>query len=127
MSSLPSPRPSTHLSSSRRTSIESSTATSRSASVTRPPAPEVQRRNRAALRDYYGLKSPQKEAESKVTPLEEPEPESELDKPGFDANAYVQHVLAHESLEGVLKTESNLVSGTSTQPVFLAQCQIPHD
>ncbi|KAL9096390.1 MAG: hypothetical protein Q9165_001387 [Trypethelium subeluteriae] len=111
MSTLTSPRPSTQISSSRRTSLESSTATSRSASATRPPqASETQRRNRAALRDYYGLKAPRTEAESKAVPPAEVEPESELDKAGFNAEQYVKDVLARERLEGILKTESNLVS-----------------
>ncbi|KAI9685315.1 MAG: hypothetical protein M1822_004688 [Bathelium mastoideum] len=108
MSTLASPRPSTQVSSSRRTSIESSTATSRSASATRPAAaPEAQRRNRAALRDYYGLKSAKKEEEAKPLPPEELEQESELDKAGFNADEYVKDVLARESLEGILKIESN--------------------
>ncbi|KAF2237492.1 hypothetical protein EV356DRAFT_530209 [Viridothelium virens] len=111
MSTLVSPRPSTQISSSRRTSLESSTATSRSASATRPPqASETLRRNRAALRDYYGLKGPQTEAESKAIPPVEVELESELDKAGFNAEQYVKDVLARERLEGILKTESNLVS-----------------
>ncbi|KAI9666441.1 MAG: hypothetical protein M1821_004377 [Bathelium mastoideum] len=111
MSTLASPRPSTQVSSSRRTSIESSTATSRSASATRPAAaPEAQRRNRAALRDYYGLKSAKKEEEAKPLPPEELEQESELDKAGFNADEYVKDVLARESLEGILKIESNFVS-----------------
>ena len=112
MSTLTSPRPSTYQSSSRRTSLESSTGTSRSASATRPPpALETQRRNRAALRDYYGLKGPKKGEESRNVQPEELEPESELDKEGFNAEQYVKDLLSRERLEGVLKAESNLVSG----------------
>lgn len=37
--------------------------------------------------------------------------ESELDREGFDAQKYVQEVLRREGLEGVLRTEGELLSG----------------
>ena len=38
--------------------------------------------------------------------------DSELDKDGFDAEAYVKGVLEKESLNGVLKVEEQLIDGT---------------
>jgi len=43
-------------------------------------------------------------------PLLDAERESELDKVGFNPQAYVQNLLATEGLEGVLKVEAGLVS-----------------
>ncbi|KAI9691386.1 MAG: hypothetical protein M1820_009689 [Bogoriella megaspora] len=107
MSNAASPRPSTNAS-SRRTSLESSTTTSRSA--TTQPAPETQRRNRAALRDYYGLKNAAKDKIAEPVPPEEVEQISQLDKEGFNAEEYVKDLLARENLEGALKAENGLVS-----------------
>lgn len=114
MSTIASPRPSITLS-SRRTSVSTDTTT-RSASVSRAPAPTStnQRRNRAALRDYYGLKNAT--ATESSTPTSEVPPEdgvddSALDKPDFDAEQYIKDVLAKEGLEGVLRVEAGLVSG----------------
>lgn len=116
MSTIASPRPSIALS-SRRTS----TSTDRSVSATRQPtgpAPGHQRRNRAALRDYYGLKAGNTEENGSKdvpsTPTLDPELESELDKPGFNPEQYVKDILSKEGLEGVMRVEAGLVSEIRT-------------
>jgi len=110
MSTIASPRPSSSIRSpsSTRTSLEASG---------RPPS--TTRRNRAALRDYYGLKAA-KDNEAKIseestrTELgpEEDETLTELDATNFDADAYVNSLLAKEGLKGVLRVEADLVSRT---------------
>lgn len=128
MSTIASPRHSSSIRSpsSTRTSLEvpSRSNSLRSTSKTRPP----RARDRTALRDYYNLKSP-------LTPTSDPSSTfppgaapstpglgggfeavkeeveaSELDRPGFDAEAYVKDVLGKEGLEGVLKVEAGLVA-----------------
>ncbi|KAK8175080.1 Vps51/Vps67-domain-containing protein [Phyllosticta citrichinensis] len=125
MSTIASPRHSSSIRSpsSTRTSLEvpSRSNSLRSTSKTRPP----RARDRTALRDYYNLKSP-------LTPTSDPSSTfaapptpglgggfeavkeeveaSELDRPGFDAEAYVKEVLGKEGLEGVLKVEAGLVA-----------------
>jgi vacuolar protein sorting-associated protein 51 len=112
MSTIASPRPSVSLSSRRDSG--STDNTTRSASTSRPPAGAAGslRRNRAALRDYYGLKNaaPADARDTPPTPTPEPEKESELDKPGFNAESYVRSLLAQEGLEGVLRVEASVVS-----------------
>ncbi|KAI4269368.1 MAG: hypothetical protein LQ337_007319, partial [Flavoplaca oasis] len=68
-----------------------------------------------ALRDYYGLKAtaPTDASNGQQRSSPDPVPEttlSELDAPGFDAEAYVRDVLARESLQGLLKVESGLIN-----------------
>ncbi|KAF2214381.1 hypothetical protein CERZMDRAFT_37538 [Cercospora zeae-maydis SCOH1-5] len=110
--SIASPRPSVTLS-SRRTSIDTTTSTT---SKTAAQAAErgSLRRNRTALRDYYNLKTtfPSKapEISTPVTPSLDPDQESELDKPGFEPERYVQNLLTTEDLYGVLRIEASLVS-----------------
>lgn len=110
MSTIASPRVSTSVRSpsSTRTSFEG---------ATRPAANP--RRNRAALRDYYGLKAAaQKETGAKIseestrTDLgpDDDETLTELDATDFDADAFVSSLLAKEGLKGVLKVEADLVS-----------------
>lgn len=112
MSTIASPRPSLSVRSpsSTRTSFDASARSS-----TNP------RRNRAALRDYYGLKTASTETGSKISeesartdlgPEVEEETLTELDKEGFDAEAFVNNVLATSGLSGVLKVEADLVSRT---------------
>ena len=79
------------------------------------------RRNRAALRDYYGLKGaaagspdPNNGAQALDTGKQDSDV-SELDQEGFDAQAYVKDVLSKQGLEGVLRVEAGLVSGKSLQ------------
>lgn len=110
MSTIASPRPSTSLQSpaSSRTSQE----------FPKPPRPPNQRRNRTALRDYYGLKATEADP-SQTLPTEPSQKDgasvSELDRDGFDAAAYVKDALAREGLEGVLRIEGELISGTDSQ------------
>ena len=106
--------------SSTRTSFDTT-----SISIPSPrPAPQA-RRNRAALRDYYGLKNAPTDSSRQSslnnvltagkeagTPQEDVEVKhSELDEEGFDPEAYVKGVLARENLEGVLKVEAQLIRG----------------
>lgn len=105
MSTIASPRPSITLS-SRRTSIETTTSNASKPTVDRGSL----RRNRAALRDYYNLKKDTSTSPSPPSPTLDPDQDSELDKPGFDPDNYIQHLLATSNLEGVLKIEAGLVS-----------------
>ena len=96
----------------RRPSFET-TARSQATSPARPA-----RRNKNALRDYYGLKAaaapadatssngPQREAAEPALEIAR----GEFDTPGFDPEAYVRDTLARESLQGLLKIESGLIN-----------------
>src|SRR5947199_6694231 len=90
--------------SSRRPSLDSISRSQGTSPSRGPQQQQQQRRNRAALRDYYNLKGVQS-AESPSTPIVDDfvVKESELDKPEFDAEKYVQHLLETESLEGLLR------------------------
>lgn len=109
MSTIASPRASVSARSpsSTRTSIDS----------TARPQPNP-RRNRTALREFYGIKNASKEGDSKISEEssrtglgpEEDETLTELDKSDFNAEAYVDSLLAKEGLKGVLKVEADLVS-----------------
>lgn len=116
MSTIASPRPSINLSSRRGSG--STDTTTRSASTSHPAHGSV-RRNRAALRDYYGLKStaaasssPDPSAAPTPAPTEpaDDEEESELDDPSFDPDRYVHRLLATEGVEGILRAEAGLVA-----------------
>jgi vacuolar protein sorting-associated protein 51 len=105
MSTIASPRPSISASSRR---------TSTSTDNTHPPPVEKGslRRNRAALRDYYGLKNaaPSDARDTSTTVSLDVERESELDRPDFDTSKYVTDLLAKEGVDGVLKVEAGLAS-----------------
>lgn len=115
MSTIASPRASSSIRSPSltRTSIDSS-------SSHRPQQPA--RRNRAALREFYGIKTAPKDAtpdiriseETATNQLgpEEDETLTELDASDFNAEAYVEGLLAREGLKGVLKVEADLISRT---------------
>jgi len=110
MSTIASPRPSITLS-SRRTSTSTET-NARSSSTSRAPPPH-QRRNRAALREFYNLKHNEAGSVASAETLvadDVPTTESELDAPNFDAASYVTSLLAREGLEGVLRIEAGLLS-----------------
>ena len=121
--SLNQARP-TSASSSQRTSLETSTRSSVVSSPALqpsniPPAQPAQaRRNRAALRDYYGLKNPPVQhhdgrndnVQAPLHPAEGHIADSELDAQGFDAQNHVKELFEQERLEGVLKAEASLVS-----------------
>ncbi|KAL6707391.1 hypothetical protein ACN47E_004170 [Coniothyrium glycines] len=109
MSTIASPRASVSVRSpsSTRTSLDSNTR----------PQPNA-RRNRAALREFYGLKNVPKDGDDKIseessrTELgpEEDETLTELDAANFDAEAFVDDLLAKEGLKGVLRVEADLIS-----------------
>lgn len=101
MATVTSPRPS-----NPSESLASTPTTSRTTS----PAP-TRRQHRAALRDYYNLKSAlPTNAPSSLTSSEPDPRSSELDTSDFDADAYVKSVLAGHGLEGVLRVEAGLVN-----------------
>lgn len=109
----PSPPPSLSIRSpsSSRTSLDVP-ANNNSISSSRPAN---SRRNRAALRDYYGIKSSTEDANnnggtSQPSTQQLPTVLGELDREGFDAAAYVKNLLEKESLDSVLKVEGALVS-----------------
>lgn len=89
----------------------------------------AQRRNRAALRDYYNIKSStEEEAANSASPTGAPRTTgaselsgspsitvtSELDSPDFDAQQYIDQLLATSSLSTVLKAENTLVGDIRT-------------
>ncbi|KAL9044445.1 MAG: hypothetical protein Q9214_002417, partial [Letrouitia sp. 1 TL-2023] len=93
---------------SRRTSLDTPFPRSRGNS---PALGPPQRRNKAALRDYYGLKGAAPADASDGSQHEEAEVRiSELDAEGFDAEAYVKGLLAREGLAGLLKIEGGLIN-----------------
>jgi hypothetical protein len=104
MSTIASPRASV--------SVRSPSSTRASFDSARGPQPA--RRNRAALREFYGLKNAPKDGDAKISEESSrtelgPE-EDELDAADFDADAFVNSLLAKEGLKGVLKVEADLVS-----------------
>ncbi|CAA9965816.1 Vps51 domain containing protein [Pyrenophora teres f. maculata] len=113
MSTIASPRPSSSVRSPSltRTSIDSS-------SSHRPP--QAVRRNRAALREFYGLKNGPRDGtpDAKISEapprsqvaLDDEETLTELDTADFNAEAFVEALLAKEGLKGVLKVEADLIS-----------------
>lgn len=108
----PSPRPSLSIRSpsSSRTSLD--VPQSNPSGLSRPAN---SRRNRAALRDYYGIKNSGEDSNSNVgapqtAQQQAPTILSELDREGFEAGTYVKNLLEKESLENVLKVEGALVN-----------------
>lgn len=126
MSTITSPRPSltalTTPSSSRRTSLDPPSGSQAS------PQLDPQRRNRTALRDYYGLKAAASaDATNGAQQQETAVRESELDAQGFDPEGYVREVLAREGLDGVLRIEAGLVNGTSSPTILGSQMREKRD
>ena len=122
MSTIASPRTSTTFSSPRG-SISTDTTSGRPGLSASNADRGSLRRNRAALRDYYGLKAAAQgnshetldsaaldAQEASDTQTLESERDSELDKAGLDPHSYVQHLLSNESLEGLLRVEAGVVS-----------------
>ncbi|EEP82736.1 conserved hypothetical protein [Uncinocarpus reesii 1704] len=136
MSTISSPRPSiasAHTptpTGSRRPSIDSLAVSITSTPTHRAPSPSLaQRRNRAALRDYYNLsanradplasaqprarsvpRTPDGLATTPATPISN----SELDNANFDPSSYVSHLLSTSSLSTILRAENSLVSDIRT-------------
>jgi hypothetical protein len=108
---------------SARPSFDSPNRDVRSTSVSpnRGPGVPGQRRNRVALREFYGLKAQEGgigsatlgekggigEGNDDVSEVGE----SEMDEEGFDGNEYVKRVLVGQSLEELLRTYNGLLSG----------------
>ncbi|OAL35824.1 hypothetical protein AYO20_04974 [Fonsecaea nubica] len=139
--SIPSPggtpsssvRPSIDL--ARNNASSPSPSLQQTATLAAPPS-STQRRNRAALRDYYNLKSKAASQERRdvsrsasitsatsdstiaTTSTAIPETTSSLtahlDDPSFDAETFVSDLLKTASLRDILKTESALVSEIRT-------------
>ncbi|KAL8873145.1 MAG: hypothetical protein Q9174_001333 [Haloplaca sp. 1 TL-2023] len=112
MSTIASPRLST-TSLSTNTSRRPSLDTPSRSQATSPVRPS--RRNKDALRSFYGLKTAApadaSNGQQRDSSPHLPEPtDSELDAPGFDAEAHVQDLLARESLQGLLKVENGLIN-----------------
>jgi hypothetical protein len=111
MTTIASPRASS--------SVRSPSSTRTSVDSVRPAQPA--RRNRTALREFYGIKNAPKDADAKIseestrTELgpEDDETLTELDAASFNAKAYVDNLLAKEGLKGVLKVEADLISRES--------------
>jgi hypothetical protein len=102
---------------SPRGSISVRSPSSTRASFDSSRAPQPARRNRTALREFYGLKNAPKDdakisEESARTGLgpEDDETLTELDAAEFNAEAYVDSLLAKEGLKGVLRVEADLIS-----------------
>ncbi|KAI9743348.1 MAG: hypothetical protein M1818_003194 [Claussenomyces sp. TS43310] len=100
--------------SSNRPSIDSPRGLrSASASPNRGPAPQP-RRNRAALREYYNLKREEQktdDASSEYSINDHSDvQEGEMDREGFDGEAYVKHALETQSLEELLKTYNQVLT-----------------
>ena len=100
--------------SSSRPSIDSpSNVRSADASPNRN-LPAQPRRNRAALREYYNLKKEEKsdDAGSEYSINDHSDVlESEMDREGFDAEAYIKQALETQSLEELLKTYNQVLTG----------------
>ncbi|WEW59924.1 hypothetical protein PRK78_005406 [Emydomyces testavorans] len=136
MSTLSSPRPSVASartptpSGSRRPSIDSLAVSTTSTPTQRATSPSLaQRRNRAALRDYYNLRTNRTDSSGTTQPRSRSIPRthdglssqqatpiinSELDSPNFDPSAYVSHLLSTSSLSTILRAENSLVSDIRT-------------
>ncbi|KAK2744005.1 hypothetical protein FQN57_004458 [Myotisia sp. PD_48] len=124
MSTVSSPRPSIVSARSPSSSRRPSTETTPRIDSPNP----TQRRNRAALRDYYNLRPGRTESSlanpakaTNVAPSQDAPSRpanqifsTELDKPQFDPEVYVSHLLASSSLATVLRSESSLVSDIKT-------------
>ncbi|KAK2803215.1 hypothetical protein FQN50_007082 [Emmonsiellopsis sp. PD_5] len=142
MSTISSPRPSITSArtptptGSRRPSVDNSLqASNASTPTTRTASPSLaQRRNRAALRDYYNLRPTRTESSQStnsrsrpaISPSTSPydattaqlaslsSTHAELDNPDFDPSAYISHLLSTSSLSTILKAENSLISDIRT-------------
>jgi len=113
MTTIASPRPSLALS-SRRTSFSTDVSGKPDPNSNRQQHVTAQRRNRAALRDFYKLNDqPARDSLDTTTDTssnhDEKSPQSIVDREGFDADRYVQELLERESLEGLMKVEAGLL------------------
>jgi vacuolar protein sorting-associated protein 51 len=126
---MASPRESTSLirsPSSSRTSLDNQA--SQQSSITRIANPNA-RRNRAALRDYYGIKGQTQDTNrsvesSRISIADSQQPEQNqasstpkldaFDRDDFDAVSHVRKLLETESLKDLLALENELVADVRT-------------
>ncbi|KAH0612103.1 uncharacterized protein H6S33_010155 [Morchella sextelata] len=92
----------------------SSRSSSRGVSLDLPlPSPGLRspRRNRSALRQFYGLKaSGEAGGEAEEAPKEPVEEVGELDREGFEVSTYVEKLLETAELKELLRVENELVN-----------------
>ncbi|KAI5841354.1 Vps51/Vps67-domain-containing protein [Morchella snyderi] len=92
----------------------SSRSSSRGVSLDLPlPSPGLRspRRNRSALRQFYGLKaSDGAGGEAEEAPKEPVEEVGELDREGFEASTYAEKLLETAELKELLRVENELVN-----------------
>ena len=130
MSTIASPRPSLNVQSPTSPSTRSSLSVESGAPPTTADTqalPQKQRRNRTALRDYYGLStfpapstqpSSQQASSQSATPQSSSPPTSPstathlapLDDPDFSPEDYISSLLSTSPLANVLRVESDLIS-----------------
>ncbi|KAI5299617.1 hypothetical protein KEM55_001951, partial [Ascosphaera atra] len=114
MASVRSPTPS----SIPRQSTDTLRASNSSTPKLRAASPGVaQRRNRAALRDYYNLQAsrgPSSQLERPTNTGQALSTPTDLDNADFDPEAYVSHLLATSSLVTILKAQSSLITDVRT-------------
>lgn len=93
----------------------SSRSSSRGVSLDLPlPSPGLRspRRNRSALRQFYGLKaSGEAGEEAEEAPKEPVEELGELDREGFEVSTYVEKLFETAELKELLRVENELVNG----------------
>ncbi|KAI5920525.1 Vps51/Vps67-domain-containing protein [Camillea tinctor] len=111
---------------STRSPVSPNASSSTSTSTTNPnPSSSTNpnpKRNRAALREYYNLRKaaatppPSVEVTDETGAQHHQEhsevPPSEMDKPGFDAEAYVQRALAEHGMEELLRLYTRVLGET---------------
>lgn len=72
------------------------------------------RRNRSALREYYNIKKEEKpddvSSDFSISFQSEVQ-EGDMDRDGFDGEAYVKHALETQSLEELMKTYNQVLTG----------------
>ncbi|TLD32854.1 hypothetical protein PspLS_00932 [Pyricularia sp. CBS 133598] len=114
-----STRPSLDNPRSQAASPNRATASSPAAPPAGGPGAGAAKRNRAALREYYKIKNaapPTLEVTDETTAGDDvghsEVPASELDAPGFDAQAYVAKAAAESSLADLLRTYARVLGET---------------
>ena len=83
------------------------------------------RRNRSALRQFYGLGQGSSLPEESPGKKQVEEKLSEIDSEGFDAATYVQKFIAEAELKELLKRENELVNGLF--PLYFPQPRLTNE
>lgn len=102
-----------HAPSPRRAPSPDSRSSSRGVSLDLPqPSPGLRspRRNRSALRQFYGLQGGETKSEQEQQKAKEEEV-GELDRDGFEAKVYVEKLIETAELKELLRAENELVTG----------------